>query len=321
MIIIGAGMAGLLAANYFRKHEPIVYEKQKTLPHNHEALLRFRTEGIQSITGIKTRQVVIRRGIIANNTYLDRPNPHVANAYAMKVSGRVIDRSIWNGTNADHRFIPPTNFVELLARGVDIIYDTGLQFHDVTGNMKLQGLRAPIISTIPMPVLMSILDWKEKPNFSWKPIWVISASITFPVCDVQQTLYFSDLDNPVYRASITGNRLSIELNADPGTDAGTIFNATLENFGIPSSLAQTPGWKVSKQEFGKIVPIDENVRRGFMYQVTRDYNIYSLGRFATWRQILLDDLCKDLQQIERMIMADSAYNQRLMSIAKQGSIQ
>ena len=45
MIIWGAGLACLLA-NMFRKWSPVVYEKQDSLPNNHNALLRFRTNQV-----------------------------------------------------------------------------------------------------------------------------------------------------------------------------------------------------------------------------------------------------------------------------------
>jgi hypothetical protein len=55
------------------------------------------------------------------------------------------------------------------------------------------------------------------------------------------------------------------------------------------------------QKYGKITPIDDRVRKDFMLHLSKKYNIYSLGRFATWRQILLDDVCKDLRVIESLI--------------------
>jgi hypothetical protein len=72
------------------------------------------------------------------------------------------------------------------------------------------------------------------------------------------------------------------------------------------------GWKSvsieetkSKQKYGKIAPIDNAWRRAFMHRLTIDNGIYSLGRFATWRNILLDDIIKDISVIKEMMKQDS----------------
>lgn len=50
MLIIGAGMAGLLAANLLHRFNPTVLEKAPSLPNNHAALLRFRSDEIPRAT-------------------------------------------------------------------------------------------------------------------------------------------------------------------------------------------------------------------------------------------------------------------------------
>ena len=63
----------------------------------------------------------------------------------------------------------------------------------------------------------------------------------------------------------------------------------------------------SHQEFGKIRPIDENIRKEFIFQMTSKHNIYSVGRFATWRQLLLDDVVDDLKVVEQFIRGGTDY--------------
>jgi hypothetical protein len=38
-----------------------------------------------------------------------------------------------------------------------------------------------------------------------------------------------------------------------------------------------------------------------MYEMTTRFGIYSLGRFATWRNILLDDVLNDIFRIREMM--------------------
>ena len=85
-----------------------------------------------------------------------------------------------------------------------------------------------------------------------------------------------------------------------------------EDFGIDAM--KLDDLKSSTQKFGKILPIDENLRKEFVLKLTKDYNIYSLGRFATWRQVLLDDLVKDIDVIEKFVSGNHSYNYEIERI-------
>jgi len=58
---------------------------------------------------------------------------------------------------------------------------------------------------------------------------------------------------------------------------------------------------VYKQNIGKILPIDDSVRKYFILTLTERYNIYSLGRHAVWKPLRIDDLLKDIEQIKKLI--------------------
>ena len=85
----------------------------------------------------------------------------------------------------------------------------------------------------------------------------------------------------------------------------------MEDFGIrPRKLVDI---KSSTQEYGKIRPIDEQLRKQFIFEMTTKYNIYSVGRFATWRQLLMDDVVEDLQIIENFLEKNSDYSRWMHS--------
>jgi len=52
------------------------------------------------------------------------------------------------------------------------------------------------------------------------------------------------------------------------------------------------------EKYGKIIPIMSSVRHALLLSISAQFGIYSLGRFATWRNILLDDVIHDAQRIE-----------------------
>lgn len=305
MIIIGAGMAGLITANVFRKQEPIVVERAKELPNNHSALLRFKTDTISKATGIPFRKVYVRKAIIHSDNYLDKPNPYVCNMYSQKVAGKVLDRSIWD-LSPGERYIAPPDFIHQLSVGLNIKYSEELNHEVWTDETTIK------ISTIPMPSLMEIVNWHVIQEFKFKHIVNLSARIDDPDCDIYQTLYFTDLDNPCYRASIIGNYLVAEFIAEPeDLTQIELAHKVLDYFGI--SNAGLSDILVRKQAYGKIVPIDDDARKNFIYSQTRDHSIYSIGRYATWRQLVLDDLVRDARIISGMIAGES-YRQHLSSL-------
>jgi len=297
MIIIGAGLAGLIAANYFRKQIPTVIEKSAELPNNHAALLRFKSDKVFRVAGLPATRVTVRKSIVWENDFMSECNPYLANQYSKKVMGNIGDRSIWNLETCD-RYIAPLDLIPRLASGCQINFNIQAKF-------PMVGEKHTIVSTMPMPILMKQLGWKSIPKFEFKPIWVITAKINN--CNVNQTIYFPQPDIPEYRASIVGSNLIIECIAEVEDVLDKIIDV-LDFFGIDKNIATDA--KIKKQEYGKIVPIDDQLRKEFMHWATAEFGIYSLGRFATWRQILLDDVVDDLNVIERMM--SSNYNAMLL---------
>ena len=115
--------------------------------------------------------------------------------------------------------------------------------------------------------------------------------------DVFQTIYYPSPNMATYRASITGDLLIIER-----TRAMTQmeFIDVLGSFGLGNidvSLIEQD----HTQRFGKIRPIDDATRRNAIFSLTQDHGIYSLGRFAVWRNVLLDDVVSDAAVIKRLI--------------------
>lgn len=309
MIIVGAGMAGLIAANYFRQMNPVVIDKQRKLPHNHAALLRFRTEDVGKSVGVPFRKVLVRKALVHGDKFVDKSNPYVCNQYSLKVTGKILGRSVWD-LESSYRYIAPVDFIHRMSLFTQMNFD--IDYEPTTG-------LEPVISTIPMPIMMEKIGWQTELKFEKRPIWSIVLDIITPEVDVYQTIYFSDPAVPYYRASLVGNRLIIECISHPSSRSTEIISQVLDYFGITAYSYEDA--TVKEQEYGKIVPIDNDERKEFIYTLTRDYNIYSLGRFATWRQILLDDLIGDLDVINSLMNSEGKrilYNQRIKSAQPDG---
>lgn len=291
-MIVGAGLAGLIAAHAFPNYE--IVEAAEGPKANHRAVLRFRGTAVSSLTGIEFRPVTVRKGIWEDGGWVS-PNITSANAYSRKVIDRLVDRSIWNLESVT-RYIAPENFYERLLEHSQSRITWGEEY-----DYSLHS-ETPVISTAPMPVVMDSLR-KEKEGFSSAGITVKRFRI--PKCDVFQTVYFPDDDHSMYRASITGNLLICEFIGEAWGDWEI---DVAESFGI-SDLEKLED---ARQNYGKIAPINEEYRRYVVAELTDKKNIYSLGRFATWRNILLDDVANDITVIKRLITNNTKYERRML---------
>lgn len=307
MIIYGAGMAGLLAAAMLRRFSPVVHEGKAQLPMSHKAVLRFRSDAVARATGIPFRRVRVIKALKWERELTNVALLNHMNSYSLKVTGGLMARSI-SRLEPEDRWIAPTDFVSILAGQCDIRLSSPL----VSLKEKLD---EPAISTIHMPTMVrSVLELKTTPEFKWSNGLVIRAELDCPA-DIYQTIYYPEPGYPYYRASMEGRTLIVEKLQVPGQldtepmEIRTWVREILEDFGL-KGVGFNAAPEIALQPFCKIMPVDEKWRREFIYELTQRKNIYSLGRFATWRQILLDDVVKDIEQIERMMHGDE-YGRRL----------
>lgn len=318
MKIIGAGLAGLLAGNMMRKFNPVVVERSDGLPNNHTALLRHREDKISEATSIPFRKVKVQKAISIKDNYgnsilLKQPNSRLSNQYSFKVTGSYLNRSIDNLDDC-YRWIAPPDFINQLSLGLDIKYSVDVDTAFIEKNND-----NPIISTMPMPEIAKLLNVDVGVEFKFRPIHVISCDISGIECDLYQTIYYPELDNPLYRVSITGNRLILEFttqifpeNVNKLILLNCISNILLNDFGFcddafSKGQIYLENYKLKNNKYGKIKDISPSARKDFIKFLTDEYNIYSLGRYATWRNILLDDVHNDVLVIQKLISSNGYF--------------
>lgn len=300
-------MSGLLAAHQLRRFKPTVYEAQSELPNNHSALLRFRSDAVSRATGIPFKKVSVQKAICFNGVLHEKSSIRFNNLYSNKVTGRVMGRSIMN-LEPGERYIAPDDFIAQMASGLDIRYNSPLDKHHLL-NEDVKD--SPAVSTMPMAALMKIAGWDCIPHFGYSAITTLSCDIED--VDIYQTLYFPGDEVEAYRASLTGGHFTAEIVGQPSSGSSSLaYQACLEylkDFGI--NKRQITNVSVKTQKYGKIYPTDNNLRKQFILAMTDRYGIYSIGRFATWRQILMDDVVRDISLVEQMITERSSYASHL----------
>lgn len=301
IIIIGAGMAGLMAGNLLKRagHDIEIYEKQSAVPNNHSAVLRFRSPAVGDALGIPFKSVMMTKASMEwSNPVAD------ALAYAHKCSGVYrADRSLPLTVAREERWIAPEDFIPRMAERLR----THCAF-DVSFNKENIGSfgGTPIVSTMPMPALANVLGYKHLPQFQSVSGFNIKAQVKN--CEAYVSLYIPSPEFDFNRLSITGGELIVEyadqlpreMNDEKATDDLQLAALLL---GIdPDDIT---GWVIKAQQYAKIQPIETGARKRFIAWATDNFNVFSFGRFAVWKPgLLLDDLIEDIRKIERWLEGD-----------------
>lgn len=301
MKIIGAGLAGLLAAHAWPQAE--LFEAEEAPHAAHKALLRFRSEAVAQLTGIPFRPVTVRKGIWSRGEFV-QPNILLANQYALKILGDLTgDRSIWS-LEPVQRFIAPEDFYEQLISTVGRRIHWGKRYDYLNGPLNDMEGNQPIISTAPLPIVLKALGIEAAVPL--KSAAILVERYRVPGADVYQTVYFPDPELKVYRASITGSLLIIECilpNDSLVMVQDLSLHAVMQAFGMRKF--ERIEKVAAVQGFGKIDPMPGDLRRALLHRLTVERGIFSLGRFATWRNVLLDDVVQDIAVVRRLLKASS----------------
>lgn len=298
--IVGAGMAGLLAGCMLRSDCSTIIEKQEEVPNNHSALLRFRSGVVGDVLGIPFKKVSVMKTVAPwRNPLAD------ALAYARKCTGQYTLRSSLSAkSEMEERFIAPDNFIDMMSHRVQGEIQFGREFIWSSEN---------VISTIPMPTLMTALRYDgEQPTFQY--VHGANINATLEGVNAYATLYVPNPDIPFNRISLTGDKLTVEFaNTNAGLvafDEKTQMTQAINMLGLRSKEVSIRDVSISDQKYAKILPVDDNLRKRFILWASEKHNVYSLGRFATWRPgLLLDDVVNDVRVIQSII-AHGNYNQR-----------
>lgn len=290
MRILGAGIAGLLAGSIFQR--ATLFEAGPESQVQHKALLRFRTSAVGDAVGIEFRKVHVHKGVWLDGAFV-QPDIRLANWYATKVIGRLSNRSVWNIESVDRYVAPPHFIYELAERCTGRVqWNTEIDAENFTGGGEAT------ISTLPMKLAVRFVSERNAPDFLFQGITVKRWRVRD--ADVFQTVYFPHPSTTLYRASITGDVLIAEYAGQPDSNVDLLIP-----FGLIAADIEL--LDETKQRYGKIAPIDDAWRKQFIFRLSHDHNVFSLGRFGTWRNILLDDVLHDVGVLKKL-MAASPYD-------------
>lgn len=318
-IIIGAGLAGLIAACHFKDADIWEAGQQQA---QHRALLRFRSKAVSELTGIPFKEVLVHKGIYteSDGKFHTQCTIPMANQYAEKVIGQYAGRSIWN-LDPVKRYVGPDDMYEQLAsRHADRI-----RFNTRVSWIGKHQTDYQYINTAPLPNIADAcheFDMSGALSCLTERASICVRRYHLPEgTDLNQTVYFPEPGLRLFRASITGRTVIVEF-VIPVIDDGLkyadwrdeMINAVAPAFGI--DITHFSFDEEVDQKYGKIVDLEKGLREAALYKLTRDYGVFSLGRFATWRNILLDDVAADIKVIDGLINASDYVRARAQAADK-----
>ena len=294
MKIFGAGLSGLIAACAFPKAQ--VFERNEESFQGHHALLRFRSMAVSDITGVKLEKVSVIKSIWSNGKEC-QPTPRLVALYSKKNTGCYENRSIMDIKTVE-RYIAPDNFLQLLIEECEDRIHFGWDLNE-TDFIFAEDSKENVISTLPLSVNAKMLGYKFDTRRNKSIIYVNKFLIND--CDMYSTVYYPDSDTSVYRASITGNVLIIESKA---TINFADKRVVIDSMGLSEALHEVV-LENHVQPMGKLSQVNDDERRVMIYKMSHGHGVFSLGRFALHKNILLDDVAKDIRVIKSMMNDDS----------------
>jgi len=315
IVILGLGLAGSIMQAVLSTWEKEILNEICIIGDSkywdHKALFRFQNADLGALLGIDLIEIIVYKAIYYRGKVYTESNILFSNLYSLKTVEALIIKSIKDLTPR-MRWLPKTRghfresrinrgWIKVLPGRVSQVGLGWVSYEaeDCKGKGEIDC--DTIISTLPMEFVVNCLglDLDERIKFKSSPIFIYRADFEPEFNELCQTIYFPDLEFPVYRASIDFKEIIIEAIRECKEEE---LLEVLGAFGL--SKIHLPGkgtFDCFIQKYGKIKPLQDEVRQTLLYKLTTDYNIYSLGRFALWKNLKADEILQDAQKIKKYI--------------------
>ncbi len=188
IVIIGAGLAGSMAAGAFSSYNPIVIDAASG-PRKHTAVMRLRDPNIGKLLGVPLEEVIVQKGIYDEDNILKANNQ-----YSLKLYGELGRRSLLELGEVKryimrNKFIPKWRYWD---REVIKIKPGHIVAQDKEGN-EFDLACDVCISTIPMPTILdACMLPREEKFFRYEPIYTYRSKLKIK-SSIHQTLYIPNI--------------------------------------------------------------------------------------------------------------------------------
>src|SRR3990167_8611666 len=318
LLIIGAGLSGLLAAAKAEKcgMDYLVIEKSQALP---KAKIHYLHSDMNNALPIKLKKIEIFKNIYWKGEFLDRFNIPMMNEFACKTNEKLTENSIkYINGEREFGYIPFSGIENISDELFSCLnrerFIFGAEYENSFNNnesndeiiVKLDTnekiICKNIISTIPLPVMLKTLG-VDVDCLKTMPLNMIELKINkenrekILETDLYEIIYLPSCEFGMSRFSILGKRFVIEL-AEEEFDEKRFE----EFFGIFSGFKEKLNFKYIKatNPYGRFCPIDEDKRIELINRLIKK-KIYPAGRYASWKYKRVDSVADDIEEIFKKI--------------------
>lgn len=303
ILIIGSGIAGVIAQRYLSNHDVEVFDKGTGADafKNHYALLRMRDKTLAQLIGVTLEEITVYKSYALNGSLFTKQNITANNLYSIKTHNSIEERSLkdcgifkrylFNGKVQAQNVNSNVELIKI----IEGISGKNVAIFRTNQEEKLLIEYDYLISTIPMPIILKAANIKHNIKFNSEMINIYIAKLNI-YSTVHQTIYFPESEDLPYRITIQNKKIIVE-SIDEIDEMYEVEEIIHKYFGI--NYAMYSEWTQVTQ-VGKLRPIDSNKRKALMVELNK-LNIYSLGRNAIWKSIRADHLIGDIEKIKHFI--------------------
>jgi len=315
IVIIGAGISGVIAYNALRQHNPLIIEagEERKKGTSHPAVFRLRDPAVAQFIGANYEKIVVQKAIFFQGKTYTKPNLFFTNLYSEKMYEEFGNRSIDSISDSTRYILPdgyplPLSQIIWGATVTEIIPENNTIVY--TSRYEAGENYIPYdycISTIPMPTMASKIAEPpfDMPDFEYNSIKVTRFKLSCS-SSIHQTIYFPDPKLNIYRITISSQDIIVE-----GIDNFAPADAVLligKAFGVSNRYINILTPEESEIQIGKIKSTYDDLRRKYIMWLTSNIKVFSFGRYSIWKPIRTDHLLGDIEKIKRWITATDVEN-------------
>lgn len=314
-LVIGAGLSGLMMGCLLKRNYLIV-ERAPAL--NFEIGTPFYLHAPLDWLPTRWKEIDVHQHCWDGGRFHRIPDLKMMNDYSFKIVGKIVDTSLkFLDGSVKRGFVPesgnpgqvlrdlyeevePKLLLGAKLTALDTKNKAAYISFDKGGGRLVRYKR--IISTIPLPALLKMLDMPSPFVFQSDPI--VNLFFTVPAdksVDSYQIINVTDPTDPFYRISLMDQKVVAET-----MDTKEPVNNLIEQ---AAALAKRL-WRLDLDASackpvvvrpGKFHPIEKTSRKLLLAKLTNELGIYCLGRYAVWDYKRIDHTSQDAHQILKIM--------------------
>jgi len=313
-VIIGGGISGLLMGYVLKEYDYTILEQasESSIITGAPFYLHKPIDWLPT----KWKRIEVHKNCWDGKWFVRTPNIGHMNDYARKITGKIHDTSLkFMDGGIEEGYLPVGGNSSRVIKDLLDANERHVQYScrvtEILPAKKVIKLNkedkeytihySNLISTIPLPVLLRMLNLEIDFTFKADPILTSAYKVTEnEAVDAYQIIYVTTPKLKPYRVSLMHNTIFVEAMVPMDEDENRNLIKMVWGFENPKHI------ETKSVSPGKFHPIERNKRKILLARLTSDYGIYCIGRYAVWAYKRLDHLADDAMELVKIIRDNSS---------------